>query len=93
VTGDSDEADEAFLARLDRRLQRSLFPQCELPLDHVDEVVQLEEIDVFHAESFERAPDLVPRAGVVALARLRREEDLGAMLPEPRREPQLRVPV
>ncbi len=77
VAGDADEADEALVARLDGRLERAAFAQRGLPLDHVDEVVQLDQVDVVDAEAVERAADLLARAVAVALAGLRREEELG----------------
>jgi hypothetical protein len=53
----------------------------------------LQQVDVVDAESFEGVTDLVPRPRVVTLARLRREEDLGAMLLQPWCEAELRVAV
>ena len=80
VAGDADEADEALVARLDGRFERAAFAQRGLPLDHVDEVVQLDQVDVVDAEPVERAADLLARAGAVALAGLRREEEPVAVL-------------
>src|SRR4029078_1872779 len=57
VTGDADEAHQPFLARLDRRLQRASLPQRELPLDHIDEVMQLAQVDTNDAQPLERAAD------------------------------------
>ena len=93
VAGDADEADETLVARLDGRFERAAFAQRSLPLDHVDEVVQLEQVDAIDAEPVERAADLLARAGAVALPGLRREEEPVAVLAQPRREPQLRVAV
>ena len=45
------------------------------------------------AEAVERAANLLVRAGTVALSRLRRDEEMVAVLREPRRKPQLRVAV
>ena len=75
------------------RFERTAFAQRELPVDHVDEVVQLDQVDLVDAEPVERAANLFARSGAVALAGLRREEETVAMLREPRREPQLRVAV
>ena len=93
VPGDADEADETLVARLDRRLERAALAQRGLPLDHVDEVVQLDQVDAVDAEPLERAPDLLLRSRVLALAGLRREEELVAVAREPRCEAQLRVAV
>ena len=93
VPGDADEADEALVARLDGRFERTAFAQRGFPLDHVDEVVQLEQVDVVDAEAVERAANLLVRAGSVALPGLRRDEEMVAVLREPRRKPQLRVAV
>ena len=93
VAGDADEADETFVACLDGRFERTAFAQRSLPLDHVDEVVELEQIDAFDTEPVERAANLLARAGAVSLPGLRREEEPVAVLAQPRREPQLRVAV
>ena len=79
VAGDADEADEALVARLDGCFERAALAQRGLPLDHVDEVVQLQQVDAIDAEAFERAADLLARACAVALAGLGREEEPVAM--------------
>jgi hypothetical protein len=93
VPGDADEAHEAFLAGFDRGLQRAAFAQRELPLDHVDEVVQLDQVDVVDAEPLERAADLLARALVLTLPCFRRDEEPSGILRQPRCEPQLRITV
>ena len=93
VAGHADEAHEALVARLDRRLERAAGAQRGLPLDHVDEVVQLDQVDLVDAEPVERAADLLACAGAVALAGLGREEELLAVLRQPGRDPQLGVAV
>ena len=93
VTGDADESYETLVARLDRRLERAAFAQRGLPLDHVDEVVQLDQVDAVDAEPVERAADLLPRALVVALAGLRRDEEARRARAQPRRDAELRVAV
>ena len=93
VPGHADEADEALVARLDCRLERAAFAQGGLPFDHVHEVVQLNQVDVVDAEPVERAPDLLTGSRELALAGLRREEYLVAVVREPRCEAQLRVSV
>ena len=93
MSGHADEANEAFVARLDQRFERTAFAQRGLPLDHVDEVVQLDQVDLIDAEPVERAADLLVRAGAVALPGLRREEEAVAMLRQPGREPQLRFAI
>ena len=93
VAGDADEADETLVASLDRGFERAALAQRGLPLDHVDEVVQLEQVDAIDAEPVERAANLLARAGAVALPGLRREEEPVAVPAQPRSEPQLRVAV
>ena len=68
---DADEADDSLVACLHRGVQRSAFPQRELPLDHVHQVVQLEQIDPIDAETIERSANLLARPRVVALMVLR----------------------
>ena len=75
MAGDADEADEALVARLDRRFERAALAQCGLPLDHVDQVVQLEQIDVVDSEAVEGAADLLAGSGPIALPGLRRQEE------------------
>ena len=50
---DADEANEPFLARLDGRLERAILAQCGFPLDDVDQVVQLQQVDVVDAQALE----------------------------------------
>ena len=91
VAGDADERDQALAAGLDRRLQRAAGAERDVPLDHVDEVVELDRVDVVDAEPLERAVDLLLRLRVGALAGLGRQEEL--VLREPRGDPQLRVAI
>src|SRR4051794_6435716 len=93
VPGDAEEPDEAFVARFDRSFERTAVAQRDLPLVRVDEVVQLEEVDFLDAETLERATELVARRRVLTLARLRRKEEVVAVLREPRREAQLGIAV
>src|SRR4029079_1642623 len=93
VPGDADEADKALASGLDCRLERTALAQCGFPFDHVDEVVQLNQVDLVDAEAVKRAPDLFASSRVRSLAGLRREEYLVAVVLEPRRQPQLRVSV
>ena len=93
VTRDADETDEPLVAGLLGGLDRSILPQGELPLDHVDQVVQLQEVDLLDAESVERTANLLPRAAVVALPGLRGEKETIAIPGQPRRDPELRVAV
>src|SRR5207247_7120528 len=76
---DADEADESFVTCLHGGVERSAFPQSELPFDHVDQVVQLEQIDAIDAETIERSANLLARPRVVALFGLRGEEEPVAM--------------
>ena len=59
----------------------------------LDEVVQLDEVDLVDAEPLERALQLAPGAVAVALAGLRRQEELVAVVGEERRQAQLRLAV
>ena len=93
VAGDPDEADETFVTCLDGRFERTAFAQRSFPLDHVDEVVELEQVDVIDAEPVERAANLLARACAVSLPGLRRDEEPVAVLVQPWRESQLRVAV
>ena len=49
MPGDADEANESLFTRLDHCLQGATFAQCELPLDHVDQVVQLQQVHMVDA--------------------------------------------
>jgi hypothetical protein len=93
VSRDADEPDESFLPRLDSRLERSSSSQSGFPLDHVDEVVQLDQVEVVDAEALQRALDLLLRAGVVPPSGLRREEEATRLSLQPRGYSQLRVAV
>ena len=57
------------------------------------EAVQLDQVDLIDAHALERAPDLLARRRVGALASLRGEEEVAAVLAHPRREAQLGVAV
>ena len=57
---------QPLLTRFDRRLQCTILAKSELPLDDVDQVVQLQEIDVIDAQPIERAMELFLRTLVVA---------------------------
>ena len=93
VAGHADEAHEPLLARLDRRLQRAVGAERDLPLDHVDEVVQLDRVDVVDAEAVERAADLLARPAVGPLAGLRGDEELALVPAQPGGDAQLGVAV
>ena len=90
---DADEADDSLVACLHRGVQRSAFPQRELPLDHVHQVVQLEQIDPIDAETIERSANLLARPRVVALLGLRGDEETVGMTTQPRRDSELGVAV
>src|SRR6476646_1971545 len=68
-------------------------PPGRLPLILVDQVVQLDQVDVVRAQPLERLLDLRVRGVASALAGLRGQEDLVAVVLEPRREPELRIAV
>ena len=73
--------------------QRAALAQRGVPLDRVDEVVQLEQVDLVDAEPLERAVDLLAGGRVVRSPVLvARKKRLG-LAPQPRREAQLRVAV
>ena len=71
------------------RASTAAFVEGGPPLDRIDEVVQLEQVDAVDVEAVERAPDLLARTGAIAQAGLRREEDTVAVPCQPRRESQL----
>ena len=75
MPGDADEANEPFLARLDNRLERATLAQCGFPLDDVDQVVQLQQVDVVDTQALEGAVELLLRALVVACVRLCSDEE------------------
>jgi hypothetical protein len=87
VAGDADEADDAFVPRLDRRLQRPAFAQSDLPFDHVDEVVQLDQVDPVQAEPLEGTADLLLGPLVVTLVGLRGDEEPVRVALQPRGDP------
>ena len=62
VARDTDEPDEPLVSRLDSRLESPVFAQRELPLDHIDEVVEVDQVDVVNTQPVERAPYLLPRS-------------------------------
>jgi hypothetical protein len=72
---DADEANEPFLARFNSRLERAILAQCGFPLDDIDQVVQLQQVDVVDAQALERAVELLLRAFVVARVRLGGDEE------------------
>ena len=90
---DTDEPDKALVSRLDGRLESPVFAQRKLPLDHIDEVVQLDQVDVVDTQPVERAPYFLPRFSVFPLAGLCRHEELSRVALQPRRNPQLRAAV
>ena len=93
VPGDAEEAHQPGVARLDRRAQRALGSHRQLPLVLLHEVVELEQVDGGDAQALEGAADLVARAGVAALAGLRREEEVGAVALHPGADAELGVAV
>ena len=93
VPGDADEAHQALLASLHRGLEGAALAQRGLPVDHVDQVVQLDQVEGVDAEALERAADLLARARAVALAGLGGQEERVAVARQPGREAQLGVAV
>jgi hypothetical protein len=83
MPGDADEANEPFLARLDSRLDRAILAQRGFPLDDVDQVVQLQQVNVVDAQALERAVELLLRALVVACVRLGGDEERPGVPLEP----------
>src|SRR5262249_50924955 len=88
-----DEADQALLPRLDRGLDGAARAEGLVPLDRVDQVVQLPEVDVVDAEPVEGAVQLLARGGGLPLARLGGEEELVPVLAQPGPGPELCVAV
>jgi hypothetical protein len=93
MAGDADEAHQPLLARLDRRLEGAIGAQRGVPLDDVDQVVQLDGVDPVDAEAVEGPPDLLPGAAVGPFPRLRRDEEGARVALQPRRDPQFGVAV
>src|SRR6185436_2093335 len=93
VARDADEAHETLLTRFDGSLERPVFAQSELPLDHVDEVVQLYQVEAVDTEPVERAPNLLPRSLVVPPAGLGRQEEGFRVALQPWRNAKLGVAV
>jgi hypothetical protein len=60
LAGDADETYEAFLPRLEGAVRA----QSGLPLDHVDQIVQLNRVHLVYPEAVERAADLFARGTV-----------------------------
>src|SRR5205823_12576479 len=73
--------------------QSVVLAQGRSPLDHGDEIVQLEQVDVIHAEAIEGTADLLARSSTVTVPGLRRQEDAVAVVGEPPSESQLRIAV
>jgi len=86
VARDADEAHEALIARFHGGPQRALVTQGELPLVGMHEAVQLDQIDLINAHTLERAPDLLARRRIGALAGLGGEEEVATVLAQPRRQ-------
>ena len=93
VAGDPDEADQALFARLARGLEGAALRERLLPFVGVDQGVQLEQVDPVGAQALERAGDLVAGAGVVAAARLGREEEVVPVAVHPGADPKLGIAV
>ena len=81
VPRDADESNETGVPRLRRRAQRAVLGERRLPLVVGDEVVELDEIEVVDLEALQGPADLVARFGVDALAGLRRDEEVVAVVP------------
>ena len=93
MAGDADEPGQALVAGAGERLDRPTGTVGDLPFVLLDEVVQLDQVDVVDAHPLERA--LERGAGGVALpvAGLGGEEDLVAVVGEPRLEADLGLAV
>ena len=87
VTGDADVAGQALVPGREQRLERAARTDGDLPLVGLDEVVELDQVDVVDAHPLERPLEFGPRPVTRALARLGREEDLVAVVGEPRLQP------
>ena len=93
VAGDPDEADQALITRLARRVERAAGRERLLPFVGVAQRVQLQKVDPVGAQPLERAGDLVLRAGVVAKARLGREKEVVPVAVHPGADPELGIAV
>ena len=80
VARDADEADEPLVARLDRGAQGAVLAKRDIPFVRVHEAVQLDQVDLVDAQALERVADLLARRRVLALARLRGQEEALAVL-------------
>src|ERR1700722_465366 len=93
VTGDADKPHQTLRARFNQCLERSARSHRSRPLIFGHEIVHLDQIKLFDAQSFERAMETVARALISAVASLAGEEKSLAMLAHPRPDSQFRLAV
>ena len=93
VACDTDEARQALLARLDRRLERAPRPHRLVPVVRMPERMELDQIDVIDAQPVERAVDVFPSLGAGSRPGLGREEEVLPVTRHPRADEELGVPV
>ncbi len=93
VPGDADVADEALVLGAGGGLEGAALARDLAQLVEVADGVQLEQVDVVGLQPLQRAVDRRPGALAVAVARLRRQEDVVADPRDPRAQPQLGVAV
>ena len=86
VPGHTDVARQSFVARREQRLERATGRHRRLPLVGLDEVVQLDQVDVIDIHPLQRPFEFGSRCRAGALAGLRREEHLAAMVGQPATE-------
>ncbi len=75
VAGDADVAYQALIAGGNGRFQRPARAERGLPLVRVDQVVELDQVNVVNVQPLQRAVDLLPRCGRLALAGFGRQEE------------------
>jgi len=93
VAGDADPADKALLSRLDGCFNDAARAQRLVPLNRVGEVVELPQVDVVHAESVQRAMQLLASSLGTALVGLGSEEEVVGIALEPRSDAGLGIAI
>ena len=93
VPRDADMMNQAFLARLDRGVERPAGRQGLLPFVGMKQRVQLNQVDVIRPQSVQGSSDLVARGSVVAPVDFCGQEKFLAVSLHPRADSQFRVPI
>ena len=93
VTRDAHEAGQAFVAGPRQRLDGASGAEGHFPLVGLDQVVQLDQVDVVDAQPLQRPLEARPGRVATPIAGLGGEEELAGVRRQPRRHPQLGIPV